>query len=882
MASFLHQSPGGGVTEIRVHGVGGTSPVAMLGRSDLVQVAGDEISGFYRSTEQGGSRTVEAYSWGGLTASSASRALWVLLLPFSLVNIAGWMIEPERERQVTPAPGLFGRINTGIAAWGRRNLGRFIRPLRGIQEWLVHLLALALTATYVQLTAFVSVDLLALQCGGDPGCRERLPLAQILGEANHVGRRLVIGMAVPLLLVLLFLYLARNSRLSYESFRPQDKTIRATRVTPLEDPLIWDRVRYQKVMAQLHGVASAGVLMATLSGTALQLTGPGQWEQFIFYAAGFTGVALFAIAFVLIGLIAARRDRPASEDDEKNAYALWERIGFYGLLGSLVLLGVTMAIAWRLRDGVSPDLGTWFGTAPWALLIFALVVGFSIAGLQAIRWVAEGYLHIDQFLVPLLALVVAVFPRAPVFVAVAIVIVGLDLWASWREGRRVALWDLVILASPAVIGLVLGAALGEAAFAWAGVGIATVTAAFLWLARRPEPGFRWAGTGAVGAFAAVILLGVFSGGIVRIAEWLSDDDTTITYPEFYQWAVVAVTVALVVMTLAHLLFWARITVLHGASWKEEAEKRLTEAKYTEDAVAAIAKSTSLMRGVTEATRAVDVMITMVGMVVFAAFLSRAGANSWGEGSWDDWYEAEEAAWAWLLDLSGWLSLLAVLGAYLAVRSGLRSETTRRKIGMVWDVASFFPRSFHPLAPPAYAARAIPEIQARVREAVKDGGKVILTGHSQGSVIVTAVLASLPESITKQTALVTYGSPIGRFYRPFFPAALPEELITKLVGKVGPSQQGPDTLYWLNFFRPTDFIADPAFRSGETGNRMPPAPVEVMLRSRGRQALGGDVVLDDPWEPTLVPYKPLPRIRGHSGYESDPAWAASVEALAGSI
>ncbi len=77
---------------------------------------------------------------------------------------------------------------------------------------------------------------------------------------------------------------------------------------------------------------------------------------------------------------------------------------------------------------------------------------------------------------------------------------------------------------------------------------------------------------------------------------------------------------------------------------------------------------------------------------------------------------------WLLDLAAWLSLLAVLAAYFAVRSGLRSEATRRKIGMVWDVASFFPRSFHPLAPPAYAARAVPEIQARIRETVENGGE----------------------------------------------------------------------------------------------------------------------------------------------------------------
>ncbi len=181
MASFQHQPGVPGVTEIRVHGVGGTSPVSMLGRSDLVQVAGDEISGFYRSTETEAGRTIEAYSWGGLTASSASRALWVLLLPFSLVNIAGWMIEPTRDRTLDSRGGVFAGLDQAIARFGKR-FKKASGRLRAAQEWLIHLLALAFTATYVQLTAYLAVDLFAFQCGGDAECRARLPLNAIFGE----------------------------------------------------------------------------------------------------------------------------------------------------------------------------------------------------------------------------------------------------------------------------------------------------------------------------------------------------------------------------------------------------------------------------------------------------------------------------------------------------------------------------------------------------------------------------------------------------------------------------------------------------------------------------------------------------------------------------
>ena len=64
-----------GVTEIRVHGVGGSSPATLLDDPSPQQVSGDRIAGFYRTKDRQG-RHVEAYSWGGLTSRSrASGAL---------------------------------------------------------------------------------------------------------------------------------------------------------------------------------------------------------------------------------------------------------------------------------------------------------------------------------------------------------------------------------------------------------------------------------------------------------------------------------------------------------------------------------------------------------------------------------------------------------------------------------------------------------------------------------------------------------------------------------------------------------------------------------------------------------------------------------------
>ncbi len=73
----------------------GTPPEALLScpTEFLEEVAGDKSAGFYRrqawieyarSGPPGAWRKVlEAYSWGGLTSGLASRAVWLLLLPFS-------------------------------------------------------------------------------------------------------------------------------------------------------------------------------------------------------------------------------------------------------------------------------------------------------------------------------------------------------------------------------------------------------------------------------------------------------------------------------------------------------------------------------------------------------------------------------------------------------------------------------------------------------------------------------------------------------------------------------------------------------------------------------------------------------------------------------
>ena len=276
-----HVPPEPGVTEIRVHGVGGASPETILERSGYSQVTGDDTAGFYRTRTDDG-HVVEAYSWGGLTARSASRALWVLLLPFSLVNLAGWMIEPSGEtppEDEEKPPGLLARF---------RRKDWIQKALLHTQEWSIHVVAISLTALYLMWVALLSVNLLAYQCGGQTACREDRWWLEFLGRGffeNEPGRRIVLGSLIPLGLLGLFVLLGRLSRDKYDVDR--DRSSRATdgpsdhEELSVGDVSFWNQSDWQRRLSRLHIGQALLTFSAVLSWASwrfaaeLELGGPG-------------------------------------------------------------------------------------------------------------------------------------------------------------------------------------------------------------------------------------------------------------------------------------------------------------------------------------------------------------------------------------------------------------------------------------------------------------------------------------------------------------------------------------------------------------------------------------------------------------------------------
>ncbi|MGH8910865.1 MAG: hypothetical protein ACRDVD_00005, partial [Acidimicrobiia bacterium] len=109
--------------------------------------------------------------------------------------------------------------------------------------------------------------------------------------------------------------------------------------------------------------------------------------------------------------------------------------------------------------------------------------------------------------------------------------------------------------------------------------------------------------------------------------------------------------------------------------------------------------------------------------------------------------------------------------------------------------TFWPRWFHPWSPPAYGERAVPQLGDRLT-VLTNTGEVVVSAHSQGSVlaVATALLADAP--VMDRTSFLTHGSPLTRLYARYFPEYCTQRLYTSVAAR----SQG-----WINLWRPTDYI-----------------------------------------------------------------------------
>jgi hypothetical protein len=209
----------------------------------------------------------------------------------------------------------------------------------------------------------------------------------------------------------------------------------------------------------------------------------------------------------------------------------------------------------------------------------------------------------------------------------------------------------------------------------------------------------------------------------------------------------------------------------------------------------------------------------------------------------------------------------VLGLLWVGRRAYRNPGTRRSVGILWDLGTFWPRAVHPLAPPCYAERAVPDLLLRLRYYAANDGRVLLSCHSQGSVLGAAVLLQVETPVSARTSFLTYGSPLARLYGGFFPAYFSPAALERLGGFLADTP-GPDRATWRwrwrNLYRPSDPIGGAVFCERDPGGPADPGDVDVVLRD--------PVFARPPGDPCHPP------TLGHSNYFADPAFAVIADAF----
>lgn len=105
---------GGGPAELRIHGVGGAPGPRLLGFESPEQTQSRRngpITVRWRRNANPGA--VLGFEWGDLTSGARSQALWIFLLPFTLLNVAGWAVSDRASRLRT----VLTKVNVVVLGW---------------------------------------------------------------------------------------------------------------------------------------------------------------------------------------------------------------------------------------------------------------------------------------------------------------------------------------------------------------------------------------------------------------------------------------------------------------------------------------------------------------------------------------------------------------------------------------------------------------------------------------------------------------------------------------------------------------------------------------------------------------------------------------------
>jgi hypothetical protein len=684
--------------ELRIHGTGGSSAADLLDVSSerhVVRVADGPTSAFHARRDD---RNVEGYVWGRLTSLAPLQPLWLFLLPFTFLNVAGFM--------------------------HRKSHGKLTE--RGIRHVILSI-GYTLTASWALWASVVCIDQLAFQ------------------------------------------WLAKNPDLVAN-------VVIALRAAILIIPIIW------MLRSSGMGDGSGGALLRL--GASSEPTRGGRIALALTILLGALGLGIVVYVFKL------------DKDSADSALLL-------GGLLALVLFGALFAIARHATEDFEevrpPRLGQEGKEVdPPIEQAFARLPRFSLTDREMWEQYSQN---------PSMQRKVAWHSLVGVSV-----IVGMFLWASaitsppdqlLKLGRAIPLLVAIQLLLLLLLGLVS-----------------------LWEGFSNPVGRRWAGPFAAAATGVGLLHTTFSGLSLGISKWLDaggavrgnpSKPSKLVAPEQVMSDVLgAAALAAAVTIVLWLLFYLYFAKVEDVPPLDAPHHPGCELRSLPNNESRYAVLTARRLG--RANEYIGLLLMVPSLVFLTYGALKVGGRLWLSYEkrvrpwWDTevWVNPCGKVWEWLWSPCGgpdldptWLTNVGVGLVAGALPLGLafiwraaRSEKTRRLVGNLWDVLTFWPRWHHPFAVRPYSERAVPELQHRLVHHTGSHHPVVISAHSQGSVLAAAALLSLEKQVTEKVALVTYGSPLTQLHARFFPAYFLE---------------ARQTLYdvvrkrWKSFYRLTDYI-----------------------------------------------------------------------------
>ena len=872
------------ILELRVHGINNTSPPNMLDLPEdgIRQVDGDQLGSFWRPTPEAratltpGDRGYvpdhierEAYSWGGLARSSFSagtgtlgkivapiaRVLWTMLLPFGLVNVAYWSRRLHHER-VTPdaEPVMLTPKDAGGA-------------------WAIRLAGLALTLLTTATAAVVFLDYLGVQCFGSAGARcANIPdWASGLYERD-LGERLVILGLGPIGLMLALYALSSATRTKFESATrgqafTSDKDPRMAesdqaqpRWPLLSTPGFWNHARATAQAANIHLAAAVAFVVlliswhyqAVLNNAADWGITSGQDRRWIWLAYAVAAFVLLLAALVLLMRMAplAADIGPVNVEAAMAPGRASGRSAFVLLILGLLLLAAMGLTSWTsaptpgntVESVLRPRQMVGLSAAPDILI--AILIGLAAIGvtLRATSRRVSRALTVGGRTVPRSVRVVAnTLPG----IALGILIVTTDNSVHIAQTPLAALWVAVAVAAAHVVwSLNHEPDPARATAIWSGAGPGVVlTIALLFCQTIASAFVVIVGDVLNGPHSAATLAGVDESAsparLTRCPAECVEPTLVLGAPRPYVWHGVATAFTIGLVLVLFAIVWAvnrkgsrlqqlaeagSLTPIPGLSPRRGAPMvAMPIGGAVERAVLKARESARYAHRAEKMLAALAIFGGVSSAIAFQLSVSIEQVGQW------DWVAAMLSAGTWVLALVG-------AGIVAMAAGGGTAGSAARPLGLLWDLMCFLPRAAHPLGPPCYGERVVPELLGRYRfwlteegtidasnptELLSSPRRIVVSAHSLGAVLsVSSLLAITNPTARDRISLLTYGVQLRAYFSRFFPELLGAEVL------------GTRPVLAAGLFTPDPWAKDKAKNSSSAT-----APPAVRPRS-ARSVLGG--------------------------------------------